>query len=47
MRQLRNKGYEVPALDNLVNGHLSAIGDTPFVQADIIDKRALKQVFYQ
>lgn len=47
VRQLRNKGNEVLVLDNLVNGHLSAIGDTPFVEADIIDKGALQQAFRQ
>lgn len=45
MKQLQNKGYGVLVLDNLVNGHLSATGNTLFVEADIIDKRALKQAF--
>ncbi|WP_073237362.1 UDP-glucose 4-epimerase GalE [Desulforamulus putei] len=47
VRQLQNRGYEVLVLDNLVNGHLSAIGNTPFVKADIMNKRALQQVFDQ
>ena len=47
VRQLQNRGYEVRVLDNLVNGYLSAISNAPFVQADIIDKRALQQAFRQ
>lgn len=47
VRQLQHRGYEVLVLDNLIKGHLNAIGKAPFIKADIIDKRALQQVFYQ
>jgi UDP-glucose 4-epimerase len=45
VRQLHKAGYEVLVLDNLSRGHLPAIGDTPFVQVDILDKPALERVF--
>ncbi|ACV64971.1 UDP-glucose 4-epimerase [Desulfofarcimen acetoxidans DSM 771] len=45
VRQLQKKGYEVLVLDNLINGHLSAVDGVPFVKADITDKQALQEVF--
>lgn len=47
VRQLQRSGYEVLVLDNLANGHLSAIGDTPFIWGDILDKQDLQLVFHQ
>ncbi len=46
VRRLIKEGYEVLVLDNLCNGHMSAIAGIPFVNADLCDQSALKQVFH-
>jgi len=45
VRRLQQAGFEVLVIDNLVKGHRPAIGDIPFINADITSKRDLKQVF--
>lgn len=42
---LEKSGYDVLVLDNLVKGHLPAIGKTPFVHADLTDRQSLERVF--
>lgn len=44
VRQLQKTGYEAIVLDNLAKGHMQAIGNTPFIHADINDKEALIQI---
>ena len=44
VRQLLKAGYEVLVLDNLINGHVSAIGGVPYIKVDITDKPVLDQV---
>ena len=45
-RQLVNAGHEVVVVDNLYSGHRWAIADqATFVEANIADKRALREVF--
>jgi UDP-glucose 4-epimerase len=41
VRALAAAGHRPVALDNLVNGHRAAVGDAPFVEADVADRPAI------
>ena len=43
VKALRASGREVVVLDNLVAGHRAAIGDAPFVEADVTDAPAARR----
>ena len=43
VKALRASGREVVVLDNLVAGHRAAIGDAPFVEADVTDASAARR----
>ncbi|MFZ5650690.1 MAG: UDP-glucose 4-epimerase GalE [Bacillota bacterium] len=45
VRQLQKAGFEALVLDNLAKGHKEAIGDVPFVEADITCSGDLEKVF--
>lgn len=45
VRELDREGFEVLVLDNLSSGRRELVGDVPFVQADLLDKEAVRQVF--
>ena len=45
VRELVRQGYEVLVLDNLSNGRRELAGEAPFVQADLLDREALRRVF--
>lgn len=45
VRLLRGAGEPHLVLDNLEQGHQAAIGDSPFVQADLRDRASLDRVF--
>ena len=47
VRQLHRAGYEVVVLDNLIKGHIKAIGRTAFIHASINDKAAVARVFVE
>jgi len=46
VRKLQQAGFNVLVMDNLVKGHLPAIGDTPFIRADITKKQDIEQNKY-
>lgn len=41
VRELRERGADVVAYDNLSTGHVESIGDTPFVKGDLFDTELL------
>ncbi|MGB2822277.1 MAG: UDP-glucose 4-epimerase GalE [Phycisphaerae bacterium] len=41
VRALAAAGHTPVAMDNLVNGHRAAVGDAPFVEADVADRPAI------
>ncbi len=43
VKVLRARGRDVVVLDNLVAGHRAAVGDAPFVEADVADAAAARQ----
>lgn len=43
--RLKKSGHRVVVFDNLSKGHLTAIGDTPFIKGDITCKADLDKVF--
>ena len=45
VRELRSRGADVVVYDNLVTGHIEAVGDAPFVKGDIFDKELLVKTF--
>ena len=45
VRELRSRGADVVVYDNLVTGHIEAVGDAPFVKGDIFDKDLLVKTF--
>lgn len=45
VRELKERGRDVVVYDNLVTGHLRAVGDAPFVKGDIFDKELLMKTF--
>ena len=45
VRELRSRGADVVVYDNLVTGHVEAVGDAPFVKGDIFDKDLLVKTF--
>jgi UDP-glucose 4-epimerase len=47
VRHLREQGRDVVALDSLEFGHRSALGNVPFVQADISDPVAVRRAVEQ
>lgn len=47
VKELLRRGYDVVVLDNLSQGHREAVLTEHFVQADLLDLRALKQIFKQ
>lgn len=47
VRELKNQGYEVTALDTLERGASQAVLDVPLLQADITDAVQLEQAFQQ
>lgn len=44
-RQLKEKNHEVIVFDDLSSGHKKAIGETPIVVGDLLDKKALEVLF--
>ena len=45
VRELRDRGMDCVVYDNLVTGHIEAVGDAPFVKGDIFDKELLLKTF--
>ncbi|HSA96412.1 MAG TPA: UDP-glucose 4-epimerase GalE [Acidobacteriota bacterium] len=45
VRELVRDGFDVLVLDNLSSGRKELIGSAPFVQADLLDREALRRVF--
>ena len=45
VRALRDRGMDCVVYDNLVTGHIEAVGDAPFVKGDIFDKELLLKTF--
>jgi UDP-glucose 4-epimerase len=45
VKELVREGFDVLVLDNLSSGRRELIGDVPFVQADLLDREALRRVF--
>lgn len=45
VRQLRQAGHSVIVFDNLDRGNADAVGDTPFIQGDLLDTAALNALF--
>ena len=45
VRELRSRGADVVVYDNLVTGHIEAVGSAPFVKGDIFDKELLVKTF--
>lgn len=45
VRQLREKNHEVIVFDDLTSGHKMAVGETPIVTGDLLDKKALEALF--
>ncbi len=45
VRELRDRGMDCVVYDNLVTGHIEAVGDVPFVKGDIFDKELLLKTF--
>lgn len=43
VRALRKGGHDVLVYDNLVTGHREAVGDTPLIEASLLDTSALLQ----
>ncbi len=44
VRLLRERGRDVVVVDTMEFGHAAALGDTPFIQADIADRQAVAEV---
>lgn len=47
VRLLRERGYDVVALDSLAQGFRAALGDTPLIEGDIRDSALLDRVFVE
>lgn len=47
VRLLKQQSRDIVVLDNLSTGHREAIGDTPLIQADLLDQEAINKVFGQ
>lgn len=47
VRELAREGFEVLALDNLSNGRAELVGEVPLVEADLLDREALRRVFHE
>ena len=45
LREIRKTGEEVVVVDDLSEGHRTAVGDAQLVRVDLGDLRALRQVF--
>lgn len=45
VRELRDRGMDCVVYDNLVTGHIEAVGGAPFVKGDIFDKELLLKTF--
>ena len=45
VRELRERNMDVVVYDNLVTGHIEAVGDAPFVKGDIFDTELLRETF--
>jgi UDP-glucose 4-epimerase len=45
VRELVRQGFDVLVADNLSSGRRELVGDVPFVQADLLDREALAQIF--
>jgi UDP-glucose 4-epimerase len=45
VRELVREGFDVLVLDNLSSGRPELIGTTPLVQADLLDREALRRLF--
>lgn len=45
VKALADAGHAVTVFDNFSTGHIEAIGDTPFVRGDLLDKQALRRLF--
>jgi UDP-glucose 4-epimerase len=45
VKELVREGFDVLVLDNLSSGRKELVGDVPFVQADLLEREALRRVF--
>ena len=45
VRELLREGFDVLVLDNLSNGRRELVGGAPLVEADLLDREALRRTF--